>query len=261
MVNGTPASRPEVEPSPSRGAVATPQSAKARAARGRSAPPGGPPAGPPGASPAAIPARISAARYDSLYVAPAFSTGGSRFATEYARGTLPCHIDHGTCSNRLAWELEPEELVSRRDGLIVLCAEGLSETRHPYATLSRLAFADLASLDGAPPLDDEALRRTMAALRLALLAEPQVAASPVATRPGQRPADVFQGALLALKQLAKAEGPQLAPLLQMVLPPVGKRMHQRAYREPVQELIRDLNRYGGPEVAKVLRSRGFVASA
>lgn len=201
--------------------------------------------------------RISSERFDHMQVAPAFDTSSSRFATEYSRGGLPCRIDHGTCTNRLSWDVSSEEVCNRRDTLIVLCAGGLCETRHPYATVARLAFGDLALWEGCPALGDEALRRVMAHLRMALLTEPNSAGASRSPG-GSASSSVFSSALLALRQLVSVEGERLVSHLHLVLPPIGKRMFSKAYREPIQETLRDLETFGGPEAAKAMRMRGVA---
>jgi len=74
----------------------------------------------------AMTGKISTARFDNVHLASAFSSkGGSRFAEEYAKGVLPCRIDHGTCNHRIHWGASVDELRSRRDQLLALCADGL----------------------------------------------------------------------------------------------------------------------------------------
>lgn len=142
--------------------------------------------------------------------------------------------------------------------MLGLCAEGLRESRHPHATVARLAFADLAALEGCNPISEEALRRVMAGLRLALVAETSQAsrASPKigATRDG----GIFESALSALRQMASAEGPRLVPHLHLVLPPIGQRLFSRSHREVIQDVLREVAARGGPEAMKVMRTRGIV---
>jgi hypothetical protein len=195
-----------------------------------------------------------------MRVAPPFgkeSGRESRFAVEYARRTLPCHIDHRTSTNQLTWQVPIEEVVQRRAALLPLCAEGLRETRHPHATVARLAFRDLASLDNAEPLDEEAMRRVMTGLRLALLAE-GTGAPPASRSPqqGGGSATIFESALAAVRQIAVAEGTRLVPHLHLILPPIGKKMFSKLHRESIQDTLRTLEHYGGQEAANVMRHRG-----
>mmetsp|Transcript_6457 Transcript_6457/g.14030 ORF Transcript_6457/g.14030 Transcript_6457/m.14030 type:complete len:99 (-) Transcript_6457:27-323(-) len=97
----------------------------------------------------------------------------------------------------------------------------------------------------------------MARLRLALLVDPAGSAKVGASQGDS----CFDGALLALRQLAVAEGPNLAPFLHLVLPPIGRRMFSRTHREAVQETLRELQELGGPEAAKVMRARGVTVGA
>lgn len=201
--------------------------------------------------------KISAMRYDSMHVAPAFSTGRSRFATEYSRGALPCRIDHGTCSLRISWDIPTEELFHRRDALIALCAEGLREMRHPYSTVARLAFADLACLEGCQPLAEEALHRVVSGVRLALLAEVPTGAAKVGS--SSAATSIFETALRAVGQVARAEGPRLVPHLHLILPPIGKRMFGKTHKELIQETLREIECNCGPEATKAMRARGVTA--
>lgn len=147
-------------------------------------------------------------------------------------------------------------MATRRGSLLALCAEGLQETRHPYATVARLAFADLAALESAGPLEEEELRRVMTGLRQALMVETGGGArTPVtATATG-----VFEHGLLALRQMAIAEGPCIVPHLPLVLPPIGKKMFLKAHRDSVQDILRCLERHCGPEAVKIMRRRGVSA--
>lgn len=208
--------------------------------------------------------KISSTRFDNMRVAPVFSGGSSRFAEAYAHGSLPCHIDHGTCKNRIAWDVPIEEVRDRREALLTLCVDGLRETRHPHATVARLAFTDLAIMDECQPLSDGSLRQIMSGLRLALLAESsstQRGASPKVGTPLHRDGGVFESALEALRQVAQAEGSRLAPHLHLVLPPLGKRMFSKAYRERIHDILRDLAKYGGPAAAEIMRARGVSVGA
>eukprot|EP00927_Polykrikos_kofoidii_P017936 TRINITY_DN18235_c0_g1_i1.p1 TRINITY_DN18235_c0_g1~~TRINITY_DN18235_c0_g1_i1.p1 ORF type:complete len:541 (-),score=74.84 TRINITY_DN18235_c0_g1_i1:160-1569(-) len=222
--------------------------------------------------------KLSSARFDSMRVAPAFSSGSSIFAQEYSRGNPPCRIDHGTRTNRISWDVSLEELTRRREELLLICAEGLRETRHPYATVARLAFTDLIGLAAVEqPLSEDANRRILTSLRLALLHDDAPAPagmppSPVpkagakATRGGAGGGaggsdSVFEGALTALRQLARAEGPRLAPNIHLVLPPIAKRMHTKANKDAIRETLEELESFGGPSVVKSMRSRGVFSGA
>lgn len=176
----------------------------------------------------------------------------SRFADEYARGVLPCRIDHGTCTHRIKWDAPVGELCARRDHLLSLCADGLRETKHPFATIARLAFSDLLRLEGAGPISDDSLRSIMTSLRAALMA-------------ANVPGDVADGSstfgvgLVAVKQIAIAEGARLVPHVHVVLPPIGKRMFSKAHSEAIRETLRDLKLHGGPGVARVMNRSSVVA--
>lgn len=193
------------------------------------------------------------------------AVGGSRFVQEYARGALPCRIDHGTCSYRISWDVSVEEVVRRRGDLLVLCAEGLRQAQHPYSTLARLAFADLAARRGCEALSEGEIKSTMAHLRCALLAggdAPAGAARAIGGgASGGGKDDIFVGALAALRQLVCAEGAALAASVHLVLPAIAKRMHAKAHKQRIHEALVDLEDHGGPEVARLLRSRGLVAAA
>lgn len=208
------------------------------------------------------PVKLSRARFDDMRVAPAFGSDShkeSRFASEYARGSLPCHIDHGTCSNRLCWEISADEMATRRSSLLALCVEGLRETRHPHATVARLAFADLATLNTEGGLEEEDLRKVMAGLRLVLTVESSLNGRVVSPAAATSASTVFERGLGALRLVVVAEGARIVPHLHLVLPPIGKKLFLKAHREVVQETLRALEQHGGPEALKVMRRRGVFA--
>merc|ERR1712110_75118 len=128
------------------------------------------------------------------------------------------------------------------------CAEGLRETRHPYATIARLAFSDLAELGTDDSLSEEALRRLMAALRLALLAEPPAAGLSKCNTQGdggaRRSGSIVEAALKALVQVARIEGVRLVPHLHVVLPPIGKHLNSKAHSQSIRVAVQDLEAYG-----------------
>jgi len=209
----------------------------------------------------APPSRLSRSRFDGLEVAPAFgrsqrSVPGkarqaegsaqttSHLVEEYERGAIPCRLDHGTCSYRISWDVPDEELQSRRQVLLPLFADGICETRHPYATLASLAFKSLASLSGAEPLSSSSIRAVMVCLRRGIMQQ-ETAAS----------------AMQALKQVAQAEGDHIAPHLGLVLPALGKRLFSRIARdrEGAKDLLRHIARHGGEDAKKVMRDRGVSA--
>lgn len=205
-------------------------------------------------------ARLSTSRFN-VPVAGAFDgKRRSRFAAEYAKGALPCHVAHGGSGFQmtLAWDVSEEELRQHRGELLTLCAEGLRETRHPHITVARLAFADLVELAGEPELDAESLRQTMQAVRLALMTpeEDKGLNSPAPCRGGAGWTSTFQGALAALKQLAAAEGARLNPHLHLVLPPIARRIFSKASRDVIHETLQVLERHGGPEALKIIKTRG-----
>jgi len=211
--------------------------------------------------------KLSAARFDAARVAPAFGdrSRSSHFSAEYSRGTLPCRIDHGTCTNRISWDLPLEQVAARRDELLVLCSEGLRETRHPYNVVSRLAFSDLARLGEGGAVEamaDEHLRQVMANLRLALVTGDQAKAERgqrgASTQGGPSHCGPFEAALGALTQLAAAEGERVCPHLHLVLPPIGKQLFSRAYRESIQACLRSVEHYGGPMASKAMQARGVT---
>lgn len=137
----------------------------------------------------------------------------------------------------------------------MLCAEGLRETRHPHATIARLAFSELAALDGAGPLEDEHLRLVMVRLRDAM----KVQSTGGGGATSAAAVDIFERALAALVVLAAAETSRLAPQLHLVLPPIGKKMFSKSHKDAVQNALRDLEKHGGSEVQKVMRQRNVVA--
>jgi len=207
--------------------------------------------------------RLSRARFDGVRIAPAFgldkvgkarsrasssaARSGSNFVEEYERGALPCRIDHHTCSHRVSWSIAGQELVDRRAALMPLCAQGLRETRHPYATLARLAFESLAALPGVTALPSASLRETMVALRSAL-------------QPGESE-EVASVAMLALHQVAEAEEERLVPHLTLVLPALGRRLFSKNAKErgAVKELLRHFADRCGEEAKKAMRARGCAA--
>ncbi|NXY87189.1 PACRL protein, partial [Alcedo cyanopectus] len=90
----------------------------------------------------------------------------SPFASVYAKGGIPCRIVHGTVKHRLQWECLPGTVSF--DPLLVVLAEGLSETKHPFTFVSKEGFKELLMVEGASDKTIPLLPRLVPVLKAAL---------------------------------------------------------------------------------------------
>lgn len=81
---------------------------------------------------------LPSARLKNVKCADPFATKAEQFKTKFGSvfnsGGVPCRLYHGAANVSLKWSKDPCMLDF--DPLLVICAEGLCETEHPYAFAS-----------------------------------------------------------------------------------------------------------------------------
>ena len=60
----------------------------------------------------------------------------------YASGGFPARINHGSISSKLEWQVDIEN-DDFDFGLLVVCCEGIAESKHPFTFIARSGFRDL----------------------------------------------------------------------------------------------------------------------
>ncbi|KAI8906082.1 parkin co-regulated protein [Powellomyces hirtus] len=154
----------------------------------------------------------------------------------YARGEIPCRLNHGSVKHKIAWTSPIEHIDITT--LLPAFFSGLIETQHPYATIVQQGIRDLLSTH----------HHSLPAPLLPLLIPPLRAALSCRTTP------TFSAALCALTQLAECVGEDLAPFVRVLVPPVAARVLDGLWRERCFEALGVVECQGGEKVGSVVRA-------
>ncbi|KAL5033607.1 hypothetical protein BDV3_000576 [Batrachochytrium dendrobatidis] len=162
------------------------------------------------------------------------------FAAMYAKGGIPCRLQHGSVKHKLYW-LRPIQEISFNP-LMVVFFQGLIETKHPYVFIVGQGLKELMASPDAANKIAPVLSQIIAPLRCALAVKNQ---------------DQFIANLNVLVQLAALVGPTLLPYLASLLPPLASKamatdMHTR---ESVTDALCECQRFLGDAAIKIIRSR------
>lgn len=185
---------------------------------------------------------LPSARLKNVMCADPFATKAEQFKTKFGSvfnsGGIPCRLYHGAANVSLKWSKEPSLL--EFDPLLVTCAEGLSETEHPYAFASRACFAELLASENGGMKATPLVSRIVPNLRAALLS------------PNKK---VFAGGLHAVIQLSEGVGEALNPHLHIVVVQMNKRNSDRDLAPTILKAMQTLEEMGGPEALAVIKSK------
>ncbi|KAJ3010000.1 hypothetical protein HKX48_007639 [Thoreauomyces humboldtii] len=155
----------------------------------------------------------------------------------YARGEIPCRLNHGSVKHKLSWTTPPSQL--SYPTLLPVFLAGLLETQHPYTLLVRSGLHDLLTDPAASTRVPPILISVIPPLRAAL--------------GSSRDAGTFGAALEVVRDLAACVGPALVPFLHLLVPPIAARALNGQWAEKVGEVLRSVETEAGPSALKVLR--------
>ncbi|KAI8592239.1 parkin co-regulated protein-domain-containing protein [Geranomyces variabilis] len=163
------------------------------------------------------------------------------FGAMYARGEIPCRLNHGSVKHKITWSQPPDSLPYTI--LLPAFFAGLLETQHPYTHLVRTGLPDLLSAPSAAEKTLPLLPSLTAPLRAAL---------------GSRDTAVADAALNTLQRLAILVGPNLLPCLHTLVPPVAARVVRASAgggaREACFDVLRSIEAEVGQPALKILKT-------
>ncbi|KAH9272859.1 hypothetical protein BSLG_008034 [Batrachochytrium salamandrivorans] len=162
------------------------------------------------------------------------------FATIYAKGGIPCQLQHGSVKHKLLWKC-PIQDIDYNPLFIVFC-QGLMETQHPYVFVVRQGLKELMAAPNARDKVANVLPQAIAPLRCGL---------------GSKEKESFLASLEILRMIALLVGTLLTPHLSSLLPQVASRIlaADQDIRESVQDCLCDCQIACGPAALKIIRSR------
>ena len=162
----------------------------------------------------------------------------TNFGHVYSAGGIPCRIEHGNVNMKLVWTIPPESL--EYDPTLIICFEGLLETVHPYSFAAKQCVRELLAAKGAEEKVIPILGRLIPNLKKALTCD-----NP----------DTFVEAMNVVEMLSDLVGEHLNPYLHFFLQSINKRSFNLKYKERVFDLMRILEKNGGPEALKEIKKK------
>lgn len=145
---------------------------------------------------------------------------------------------HGSVAHHLDWETDVTAL--NYDPVVVIFAQGLVETRHPYHFVARQGLKDLLTAAGAGEKTTPLVSKMIAPIRSTL-----VSSDP----------EVYQAGIAALCALSNAVGAALNPHVKMLLGQLAKNVSKASFRDQVTDVLNILEENGGNPCYKLIKAK------
>uniref|UniRef100_A0A7S4K1J5 Uncharacterized protein n=2 Tax=Guillardia theta TaxID=55529 RepID=A0A7S4K1J5_GUITH len=185
---------------------------------------------------------LPSSRLKNVKCADPFASKASEFKTKFGSvfnaGGIPCRLNHGAVNIKLQWSKDPREL--DYDPLLIVCAEGLSETQHPYAFAARACFEHMLAAEGSSAKTTPLVPRIIPCLRAALLSPNK---------------NVFAGAVEAATQLSEVVGEAMNPHIHNLVMQMNKKSSDRDLSPKILKAMQTFEEFGGAEALKVIKSK------
>ena len=185
----------------------------------------------------------------------------SAFSESYISGSIPCRLQTTASRFYLKWDQGAEAGFS--PDLLVVCADGLVETEHPYAVMAPMMFLELClrSQGCAEMFSAEVLSLVCAHIRAAIsqgLLPPAAASGKPPTIGKQSTVNsVLNNALGALEVLLQQAGvtvlPHLAKIIPVLARPFGS--SDKALKERVGKTLMAMEDACGSDVTKMIKAK------
>lgn len=211
--------------------------------------------------------KMSTAKLDPNRFANPFDTNTkkckSSFSSSYINGSIPCRLQTTASRYFLQWEKGAETGFS--PDLLIVCADGLVETDHPYVVMAPMMFHELC-LRSEKCLDlfsPQVVETVASHIRTALMVSGSVTASTAvksATSAGGAGCGVgstmFEGALKALAVFLECTGNLMLPYLaKYIIPVLARPFSDKSKKEAVADVLRLTEQQCGPEATKMIKTK------
>lgn len=159
------------------------------------------------------------------------------FSQSYVAGSLPCRLQSSATRYSLQWDAHAAGGFS--PDLLVVCADGLTETEHPFTLMAPMMFAELVlRAEGCVDLFAPVMEPVCAHLRKALMKEESV---PVA--------------LQSLHLLVQHTGALILPYMPKLLMCLSKPHRDKRFRDQTVALLGQVEANCGPDATKLIKSK------
>lgn len=157
------------------------------------------------------------------------------FSQSYVSGSIPCRLQ-STCSRyQLQWDASAQSGFS--PDLLVVCADGLSETQHPYSLMAPMMFHELILRgEGCIELFQPVMEPLCANIRKAMMDK-----------------ETFGAALNALSILVQNTGNLVLPQLPKVVTLLARGFRDKDHRDNIASLLGLIEMQCGPEATKIIK--------
>ena len=180
--------------------------------------------------------RISKIKYSDPFLSSKKHT--TNFGYVYSAGGIPCRIEHGNVKMKLKWSIEPENL--DYDPILIICFEGLMETKHPYSFAGKQCVKELLSAKGAADKIKPLLQKLISPLRTALSSNND---------------EIFVEAMNVTEMLSMLVKDDLNKYLHFFLQMINRKSFNLHYKERVFDLLRILETNGGEDALIIIKSK------
>ncbi|XP_055494282.1 PACRG-like protein isoform X2 [Leucoraja erinacea] len=162
----------------------------------------------------------------------------SAFATAYAKREIPCRLVHGSVSHKLQWEQPPETISF--DPVLIILAEGLRETKHPYTFVAKEGFKELLEVEDAAEKAIPLVPKVIPKLKAALT---------------HSDVEVFERGLHGLVQLSAVVGPAVNDHLKHLLTSLSKGLMDKNLKQLITDALQRLELHGGKDCLVIIKSK------
>eukprot|EP00744_Colponema_vietnamica_P019088 GILI01026987.1.p1 GENE.GILI01026987.1~~GILI01026987.1.p1 ORF type:complete len:304 (+),score=35.29 GILI01026987.1:32-913(+) len=211
--------------------------------------------------------KMSTAKLDPNRFANPFDTNTkkckSSFSSSYINRSIPCRLQTTASRYHLQWEKGADTGFS--PDLLIVCADGLIETDHPYVVMAPMMFQELC-LRSEKCLDlfsPQVVETVAGHIRTALMVSGSATASTAvktASSSGGAGSGVgstmFEGALKALAVFLECTGNLMLPYLaKYIIPVLARSFSDKGKKEAVAEVLRLVEQQCGPEATKIIKAK------
>ena len=185
--------------------------------------------------------RISTQRLNPNKCANPFQSANrhcrTTFSQSYLAGSIPCRLQSSASRFYLSWD--PAAASGFSPDLLIVCADGLAETEHPYVVLAPMMFHELVTrAEGCLELFVGIVEAVALHLRKALLVP-----------------EAFDRALSALTFFIQSTGNLMYPHLAKIVPCLTRAFGDKRRKDAVADCLAAMEAQCGPEAMKIIKAK------
>lgn len=159
------------------------------------------------------------------------------FSQSYVSGSIPCRLQSSCSRYSLQWDANAQGGFS--PDLLIVCADGLSETQHPYSLMAPMMFHELVlRAEGCLDMFAPIMEPVVAHLRKAMSAK-----------------ETFTPALAGLQVLVANSGNLILPHLPKLVMVMSRAYGTKEHRDAIGTALGEIEMQCGPDATKMIKSK------